>query len=471
MRISLFYRIISPFLLIIFTITSCNYFSMPQPNEITVPIGKGDVKFVFLDNDYKQTDTDVGKMAMYVENNELTSNVLVLAEIANNNIDNTVVVKIINRENDSFTSFFYNSGFNFPHKMVISMDGEEVEGRFSFYDYFNESYSVQFENEEGDIEYYKDFILNKNVFSAYEDDDELTRTQNVRMRNIITTLSLWNSLAFQIDNDFDVGARNSSRTKLVNFLKGLFIAVAIVAVVVALIIAPPAAVSVVGAVITVASPTAAVIAATVVAGAAIIGATIIDSLIPDDFNNPSHRPQSEASRPQIKVTLDGNQVVNLNHAPFQLQRKQSIEVDFSIIDLGNAVINNSEQEYKPSDTFPYDPTDIINTVDIEKLIKYFDPIDNVFIDNNILNANYFDVDAIFININRPTLRLTVTRKDVGGNWRDDGLVQFIILFKQPVIINDGQENIDFVETDQLGNNIKGKIFVLNFTSVVPSDFP
>jgi hypothetical protein len=46
-----------------------------------VPVGLGDVGVVFLDANYEVTETDVGIMAIFVENNEYAENVVVIAEI------------------------------------------------------------------------------------------------------------------------------------------------------------------------------------------------------------------------------------------------------------------------------------------------------------------------------------------------------------------------------------------------------
>jgi hypothetical protein len=107
MKISLIYRIVAPIILAIFTFISCTVSETPytRPSIWDVP-AHGDVRFVLLDANYEVTETDVGIMAMFVENNEYAENVMLIAEICDNDAANDIIVRVINKENESLTSFF-----------------------------------------------------------------------------------------------------------------------------------------------------------------------------------------------------------------------------------------------------------------------------------------------------------------------------------------------------------------------------
>ena len=173
MKISLIHKVVAPIIFAIFTFTSCHVSGPPYmhtgPSIHDVPVGLGDVGIVFLDASYEMTDTDMGIMAMFVENNEYTENVVLIAEIRDNDKANDIVVRVMNGENKSLTSFFYRSGESFPDRMIMDIDGENVEGRFTFYDSLTETYSVTFFDDTGDNETIRDITLNKSILSLQHD--------------------------------------------------------------------------------------------------------------------------------------------------------------------------------------------------------------------------------------------------------------------------------------------------------------
>jgi len=442
---------------------------MPEPDTVKEPspidiekeewIGKGDARFVYLDENYNPTTNDIGKMAMYVENNELTKDLFVLAEIQNDNIDNDVVVRVVNRENNSLVSFFYYRGQYFPHKTVITIDGEDIIGRFSPYNMHSETYSVEFTYEDGESDSFQNFILNKNIFLQQKDDDALTDTQNVRLRHIITTLALWTSMAFQIDDNFQVSGR------AIGWLKKLSVALVFVAIIaVAVVLAPalPAAFSVVGATIVVpVTTTVQVIAAGVAIGAG-VGAVIADILAEelDKPNEPSKPfpgnqsppPSNPERRPKIDITLDNAAVENNGptyYLKYDLEKEEGESLTFNL---------------KITDKAVYSHSDIINT---SSLVYWFDPNLKRFIESNLYNAEYLDV-TINGDIN-DVLSITISRNDIEG-YNRDGRVQIVLKLCMDVIIN-GRNNdgISFWSDWNEPVDNRKDIFVLNFTVLEPEN--
>jgi len=451
MRLPLIYKIVAPFLLVIFTITSCDVFVMPEPDTVSVPIGKGDIRFFYLDENNQPTINDIGRMAMYVENNELTKDVMVLAELPNDNIDNDIVVRVINKQNNSLVSFFYFRGQYFPHKTVVTIDGENIIGNFSLYNPLSGTYSVEFTYKDGESENYNDFILNKNVFTAYKEDNALTETQNVRIQRIITTLALWNSLAFQMDEDFQVGGRGfwDWLKKPSSIITLVFAAVAIVALAVVVVAAPPASFAVVDGLLTVsAATTTQAVAVGISGGASVLAfftqafADVIDNAFGYEEQKPP--PPNSDSRPQILITLNGTVIEN-NNTPFYYlnydpaaKKGESLTFNIKVTDYGSP--------------------NAINISDNVNLINWFDPDTEKYIDKNS-NQLFFLVNKEN-NINN-IYPITVERIKEG--YIGDGKIKLVLKFGRDVIINKKSGGIDFY--DDNNNPVKGikDRFVINLT--------
>jgi formylglycine-generating enzyme required for sulfatase activity len=90
--------------------------------------------------------------------------------------------------------------------MVLSIDGEDIEGRFGFYDRSTKTYSITFSDSE-ESETLRDITLNRGVLSQqHEESGSLTETQELRLQAMYTTLAVWGSLAMHLDAMDDNGA-------------------------------------------------------------------------------------------------------------------------------------------------------------------------------------------------------------------------------------------------------------------------
>ncbi|MDR2965800.1 MAG: hypothetical protein LBU88_08500 [Treponema sp.] len=449
MRISLFYKIIAPVILIIYAITSCNYFSMPEAQYTihTVPVGLGDVGAVFLDNNYKPTTEDVGKLALYVENNDLAKDVMVIAEILDDHIDNNVVVRVINGQNNSLVSFFYHSGQYFPYKMVITINGEDIEAGFSMYNWLKQTYSVEFFDDAGESETYNNLVLNKNIFYFHEYSDTLTETQNERLQKIYTTLALWTSMAVHLENMDDNDPLQSARKIKINLKKvivGALVVVAVVAFTAAVICSGGAAIAVAGPLIAVElAGTAAVLGAVSVVAAA--GAFICDKLLPDDMIieigcKPS--PPAPFKHPKVEIKLNGDIVKNNQIPSFYLECGESITFNISVTDFGEPVQR------------------VEDIIDINRFIIPYSSHLGKEIGFDAYNAAHFTVDKFEIN----KMEITLNREeDASGTGIHDGKVQYVLKFKKDVIINGISTGISFKLEPDTSEKIRKDIYVLNFT--------
>ena len=340
MRISLIFRVISGFLLLIFLYTTCNQYPIPEIEKkepitiYTVPVGLGDIGTVFLDEFYQPTTNDIGKLALFVENNEYAEGVIVVSEIVDNHIDNDTVVRIINGHNDSITSFYYHNYQQFPYKIIMSIDGEDVIANFSPYDTLSETYAVEFFDDDGESEWLEGFKLAKEIFLQYTYSDILTETQNVRLQSLYTTFELWLSFAFHIDHlvNEDSNARFLNWKKVSNafyIAATVFVAVVVVA---ACVVAIPALVPAAAAVIT---PAVIAVANAVWAysATAAIACTLLGIASEAIDNAHSSPPPSENRRVQIEIVdLSGEKIRNNHMPPAYLEQGESFTFEISITD-------------------------------------------------------------------------------------------------------------------------------------------
>jgi hypothetical protein len=203
------FKIIAMIVLIAFTV-SC---SSPVNDEgdqadttLRVPIGKGTPRFVYVDADYDPAETDSGRTLLSIEDNEVAEGVAVIAEIPGNDLNNGSIVRVVNNNNQSVVSFFFRKNQIFPHQVVTQSEKGTVTGTFSLYNPTDQQYSVLFEKE-GETEKceLKNLNLNKGIFQVYEDDEDLNTSQNLRLKNAVTALAVWDSIALQIpEDDFTV---------------------------------------------------------------------------------------------------------------------------------------------------------------------------------------------------------------------------------------------------------------------------
>jgi len=429
----------------------------------------GAVQFVFLDKNDHPTTNDIGKLAMYTENDKDSKGLITVATLPNNSLEDDMAVRVVNNQNKSDTSFFYDSEKQFPNRMTMMKGGERIEGTFSEYDDTTETFSLTLVcgNE---TEVFEKIILNKNVFTAYKADNSLTDTQNARASAILTTIMLWASIALQFDN------RNEGNELLRwgwdwvgNFFTGLFVVTAVVATAVLFCVSPPAAIAITSAGIQVSLVTTAQIVAASVAIGATVGAAIVSMLPKPEVPQPTPpqpKPETIKGRPIITITHNGVPLEN-NGKLYYLERPtetspgESVTFDVKITSLGEFTSAKDVMNVNNM-LFAYDPND-------KKFVTTTPRVDS--------NSSFFN-QKVTSNTD-DSLQLIITRNERKGSW-EDGTVQFVLWFYQPVIIN-GELKKGFVAKkrsgtteDILSNQIiteveqgEGYLFLLNFTVLKP----
>jgi hypothetical protein len=228
---------------IVFTFTSCySPFVSYLPKEAAVyqlEIGKGTPYYVYLDSNYSIidkpigiNDRDPGKTAILVDDNKLAEGIMAFAETTQDG----ATVRLINKNNNSTIYMFFEQGKNFPTSFIIETQGERFNAFLSNYDTQKECYSIAFEKD-GEFVTQDNVIMNKNILTIYNDDLKLNKDQNTRIRNIYTALGVYASLYNEFSNEDSIIFLNLGWLK--PFFVAVFVVVAVVAFIAAIVLATP----------------------------------------------------------------------------------------------------------------------------------------------------------------------------------------------------------------------------------------
>lgn len=345
-------RLVALLVLIPFVLVSCPMsFSPPpavdRPPTVVITPGEGDARYMYLNAGGEAVETDEGITGFYIENNPNAAGVAVVSDDTGSGED---VVLVRNPHNDSTVAIYFKKGANFPHYMAISLGEEKLSAYLSQYRPATESYDITFE-QDGEYETLKDLVLNDAILDLYQDDGDLTDSQNRRLGNIVRALGLWGSLAASLENAApDDGSRASLGrnawtdfwSPLVKKVAKVFTAVAAIATVVAVVVAP---------IISLISPVAGLIVKTIMETIAVISTEIAAgftfvSTVGDMLFSPV-----EPGEFILNVTLVGENRWITNGEEFHIGRGQEILLKFS-----SPGMNAAEKRSTINDYFhPYQP--------------------------------------------------------------------------------------------------------------------
>jgi len=354
----IFLRGIALLLLVTFTFASCinpisGSSSSPPPGEPPVVItpGEGTPRYVYLDSDGKVTDVDIGRTALFVEDNKNAEGALIVSDT----VGKYSRVSIYNHNNNSIVSMFYKQGSNFPYYMTIKQDEDTYNAYLSYYKSTSSTYDIVFEKD-GEYLPISNLVLNKNIFNVYNDDTELNASQNLRLRNITIALGLWGSLynSYFFDEPAAGTVSVTGRWGVPSFnsiaggLKNVFKAVAVIATVVAVVVAPVAVFV---------NPAAIILYDTMVFVATVSVAIVsrlekIEGLLQEDGSSP---PQvQETPVPVINVRNWYEEKPITNGQEFHIGKGQDIlfefcspGADFTKIKLSDIFLEGSSYGWEP----------------------------------------------------------------------------------------------------------------------------
>jgi len=196
-------RFIALFVLLIMVLNAC-------PNPITSNAGGSGGS-----NPGGSSPTDFTPIAFYVDEN---------GDFSEMDLGRTIILAdenlldVVLYSDDAFTYqhvtftfedkniiFFFEENLDFPTSMAVSDSEGSFNGFFTLYDPVTQTFGLTVEQGD-DIEIWSNIALNKEIFSQYKNDPELTSSQNMRMRNLFIGMNIYLSLYEFVDEE-DISAR------------------------------------------------------------------------------------------------------------------------------------------------------------------------------------------------------------------------------------------------------------------------
>jgi len=428
-----------------------------KPNTVVIKPGEGNPMYVFLDSDGNAIKTEIGnsgRTGYYVKNNKNAEGVRIFSD------DTGIEDRVTFTYEELIVTMFFNKNSNFPHRMAISYDKDNFSAILSPYDEDEQTYNIAF-NQYGSYDIVTGLILNKQVFSLYKNDPELTDSQNKRMANLVVGMGLWTSLYASFEGQPDISAARGLFKKPIFSVRNLFVCVAIVCAVVAVVVASPAVV--------IAATTVTIIEiAAFGVGVASLG--IVAALDKQEENGGTHTsssssPPSPPPPPTVTVTL-----VNENRQ----------------VRYGKALLNKS-----PHKEFPHEVFHILPKGDI--LVDFWAPTGNFTDFHTMLNNGYVYIDEPCVSFSSTPIPLnlglfenppvTIEKKEkeklririkrsVYSNSNGDGLVNFgfvIPAVNKPLEVNKYKSGFMFRTLVEKEARLRTDMVVIYFC--VKSDCP
>jgi len=301
------------------------------PSPLTPGVGTPRYFYIDSDGNYIGNEGDgSGRTGLIVEDNRFAEGVLVYSD------DTGTDDRVGFVYEDSIVSMFFKKGSNFPYRMAITNDSDAYYAYVSPYDTGNNTYNITFLNN-GFYEMVDHVVLNENIFSLYEDNLELSISQNRRMANMIVAMGVWGSLYAtfdkQLNGSYPIVFSRSIWGSISRGEAKVFATVAVVAVVVATVVAPVVSFINYGAGMALAKFSWGTEISTGIAIAFTLLAVLFDKIEEEDETQP---PAILQQIPTVLVTLpyenNRNIIYNSNgdHEEFHIPLGKDLQVKFNI---------------------------------------------------------------------------------------------------------------------------------------------
>ena len=314
------------------------------------------VRIVYLDDEYNLSTVDSARMTAMLVDNDTTYPIITAEETEEG--DFMVRFASLDRESfpDSVSIGWYFGKNEFPHLLVTEEDGKRTFWEITPYDALNESFGLV---EDGVVTTY---TLNKEIFDAYVFDQDLTQSQNIRLRNMYTAIAIASVIEMQEQGlvasaGYYMILAGGKKDK--NPLNIFFKAVAVVAIAVIVVTCPvvylaaPATGAGIGIATYTLATTESIAAATVLVGA-VIGAVLTES--------SEKLPKDESAIPPPEIPLrtgqpgpEGGMIIDRRHNP------DVLKYDLEIIPVDRTAPLLPDRAY-PEDMPPYGPVNYTEAV-------------------------------------------------------------------------------------------------------------
>jgi hypothetical protein len=167
-----------------------------MPESSPVGVVETAIPAFFYLNGRTPTMRDTGRTGFIVANLKAAENLIVVSE--DRDPDDDPVVYFYGIEGVSRVEIHFAPKVKFPYGFVIHQEGlPSTEGTLSPYNDATETFSLELSDPV--VEPY-DMVLNKSLFDAYPDKEDMTDSQYLRAKNIITSLALWTAIAYQTED-------------------------------------------------------------------------------------------------------------------------------------------------------------------------------------------------------------------------------------------------------------------------------
>jgi hypothetical protein len=176
---------------------------IPDPVELAVPV------FFYMDG-RTPTMRDTGRTGFMAAYMEAAGNLVVVSD--DRETDDHPVVYFYGIEDISRVEVRFDRESDFPSGFAIYQEGlPPTEGGLSEYNEKTETFSLELRCG-ADVETYPGLVLNKSLFDAYPEQGDMTESRYRRVKNILTSLALWTSVAYQTGDTVPAdGAWNVAR--------------------------------------------------------------------------------------------------------------------------------------------------------------------------------------------------------------------------------------------------------------------
>jgi len=141
--------------------------------------------YFYVDSDGNFTETDSGRTVLVADDK---AEVIFYSDDIASDVD-----RVGFAFEDKSIILYFEKNNDFPTSIVLSDSEDSYYGFFTPYDLVSQNYGLSIEHGEDKL-IWTNIALNKDKILQYKDDPEFTASQNLRMRNIHTVMSIYISL-------------------------------------------------------------------------------------------------------------------------------------------------------------------------------------------------------------------------------------------------------------------------------------
>ena len=143
--------------------------------------------FSFMDSDGNFSETDTGRTVLIADNKAY---VLFYSDDIESDLN-----RVAFTFGGETIVFFFEEGHSFPTSMTLTDSAESFNGFFTSHNSATQTFGLMVKQGD-DYEVWSNIALNRNIFTQFIDDPELTASQNLRMRNLYISMHIYMSLNY-----------------------------------------------------------------------------------------------------------------------------------------------------------------------------------------------------------------------------------------------------------------------------------